>query len=185
MTEIKVYALTAVSNIPAVVYWLLLVGLIVGGAIILLTLKTRKAQTVSLLLLIEWVLMIFCVTVIFRHSDEESSINLLPFWSYFHYPENSYLEEMAVINLLNVVMFMPVGLLLKCGSPTINWKRIFLIGGTLSVVIEISQFLYNKGLCEIDDIIHNVFGCMLGYGFAMVLLFFLTNIKHQTIDNDN
>lgn len=39
-----------------------------------------------------------------------------------------------------------------------------LIGGCLSVFIELLQLVLQKGLSEIDDVMHNAFGCVIGYG---------------------
>lgn len=33
----------------------------------------------------------------------------------------------------------------------------------LSSLIEVLQFVFKKGLCELDDVFHNVLGCMIGY----------------------
>ena len=34
----------------------------------------------------------------------------------------------------------------------------------LSVFIELSQFVFNFGWCEVDDVISNTLGAMIGYG---------------------
>ena len=170
MIEIEVYALSAVSNIPSIVIWALLAVLVVGIGDIVLTQKTRKAQKISLLLLAEWVTLIYCSSIVFRAPREVSSINFLPLWSYFDYAENSYLKEMAAVNFLNVVLFVPVGFLLKLGIQNTTWKHVLMAGLILSATIEILQFLLCKGLCEIDDLIHNVLGCMLGYLLCYMIL---------------
>ena len=77
---------------------------------------------------------------------------------------------MAAINLLNVVMFMPIGFLLKFGVPQITCQKVILVGAILSALTELSQFVFRKGLCEVDDVIHNVLGCVLGYGLCYMIL---------------
>ena len=106
----------------------------------------------------------------FRESREANSINLLPLWSYFDYADNSYLKEMAAVNFLNVLMFVPAGFLLKLGFQNTTWKHVLMVGLILSATIEILQFLLCKGLCEIDDLIHNVLGCMFGYRLCYMIL---------------
>jgi glycopeptide antibiotics resistance protein len=105
--------------------------------------------------------------VVFRETRTDSSINLVPLWSYFGYAENRSFKEMAIINILNVVMFLPVGCLLRLGFLEIGWKQALVVGLILSALIELSQFFFKKGLCEIDDVIHNVIGCMIGYGLLL------------------
>lgn len=170
MAEIKIYALSTLSSIPVVAYWVLLFVLIIGIASILYSQRSRIVQRISLLILVEWVIFIYCSAVVFRESREVNSINLLPLWSYFDYAENSYLKEMAAVNFLNVVMFVPVGFLLKLGFQNTTWKHVLMAGLILSSNIEILQFLLCRGLCEIDDIIHNVIGCMIGCLAVHVIL---------------
>ena len=169
MTEFKVYAFGAVSKIPYIVYWMLLVVLVVGFALILFSQQTQKTQKIARLMLVEWVVLIFCSAVIFREARAERAISLVPLSSYFCIAENSYLKEVAVINLLNICMFLPVGFFLKFGYWRVAYKQVLFAGFILSATIEFSQFILCKGLCEIDDIIHNVAGCMFGYGIGKVI----------------
>ena len=76
-------------------------------------------------------------------------------------------------------MFIPIGMLLKLafcnndnhnvletpkgeqatkGQANLNWKGAMFVGLLLSTAIEVSQFVFCKGLCEVDDMIHNVGG---------------------------
>ena len=175
MTEIEVYARSSVANIPAIVLWLLLATLITGFAIIYLNLNSSANHNywwcgLARLLLVEWVVMILCTTVVFRDTRPESAITLIPLSSYFFIAENSYLKEVAVINLMNVVMFVPVGFLMKCSFRNMTWKHILLMSFILSSSVELLQLVFCKGLCEIDDIIHNVFGSLIGYLAVHVIL---------------
>ena len=163
MTEFKVYAFGAVSQIPSIVYWILLSVLVVGFALILFSQQMQKTQKIARLIFVEWVALIFCSAVIFREARAERAISLVPLSSYFCIAENSYLKEVAVINLLNICMFLPVGFFLKYGFWSVSYKQVLFAGFILSATIEFSQFILCKGLCEIDDIIHNVLGCMIGY----------------------
>ena len=170
MIEFKVYAFGAVSIIPSIVYWILLSVLVVGFALILFSQQMQKAQKMARLMLMEWVVLIFCSTVIFRETRGERAISLVPLSSYFCIAENSYLKEVAVINLLNICMFLPVGFFLKCGYRSVTCKKVFLIGFIVSFFVELLQFTFSKGLCEVDDLIHNVAGCMVGYAIATLIL---------------
>ena len=60
-------------------------------------------------------------------------------------------------------MLFPVGLLLPIVVDGKAKKMAGLIVGTVfSVVIEILQLIFCRGLFEWDDIIHNSLGCMIG-----------------------
>ena len=179
MIEFEVYAFGIASKIPSIVYLILLAVLVIGVAVILFSQKTRRTLKIARLMLMEWVVLIFCSTVIFRETRGESVINLVPLSSYFCIAENSYLKEVAVINLLNICVFLPVGIFLKYGYRNIICKKVLLVGFILSATIELLQFLLCNGVCEIDDIIHNVAGCMLGYGIASLLVLRINVVKNS------
>lgn len=66
----------------------------------------------------------------------------------------------AVQYLMNILFFIPYG-----SFPwKDNWKRVFVTGLILSVLIELSQFTFNLGWCEVDDVNSNTLGAMIGWG---------------------
>ena len=66
--------------------------------------------------------------------------------------------------LANVIMFLPVGVL--AGSIW-RWKGLSVAAG-LSAAIEILQLITARGLCEFDDVIHNMVGAAIGVGIVMI-----------------
>ena len=125
-----------------------------------------------MLLLLEWVFLIICSTLIFRDGCFQKEYNLMPLSSYFDYAENTCLMEMAALNILNVGLFVPVGFLLSCGSQRMTWWRVLCVAVVLSVGIEVLQLLLRRGLCETDDVLHNVVGAVMGYGIARLLFYY-------------
>jgi glycopeptide antibiotics resistance protein len=82
-----------------------------------------------------------------------------PFWSY------DVLNYKIIAQLiLNVLMFVPIGFLLGTIMKEIRWMQVMEIGCLLSAAIEILQLLTRRGVCNIDDVIHNTIGCAIGYG---------------------
>lgn len=65
--------------------------------------------------------------------------------------------------MMKVLVFVPVGLLLGCAFRSITWWKVMLIGGVVSVLIETMQFFFKRGFSEVDDVMHNTTGCILGY----------------------
>lgn len=61
---------------------------------------------------------------------------------------------------MNGVAFIPIGLLLGISFPDIKWWKVLLIGGAFSLLIETLQFFLRRGFAEVDDVWHNVVGCM-------------------------
>ena len=165
MTELRVYTNSVVSGVPILMYLGLLTVLSIGLVLLLWRKGLRDGLRYStMLLLAEWVFLVLCVSVLFRESEEDYRFNLIPLSSYFDYGENSYLMEKAALNILNVVLFFPVGLLLGCGFRGMTWRKVLAFGIGLSVTIELLQLAFKRGLCETDDVIHNVVGCLIGYG---------------------
>ena len=169
MVEIESYARSVASGIPIEIYWGLL-GLFFVGLLVLFWWKglRRGWRYCSTLLLAEWVFLVLYAIVFVRESGVEKDYNLMPFWSYWDYGENSYFMEMFGENILNVILFVPIGFLAGCGLRGVTWKKVLLLGGGFSVFIELLQFVFKKGFCETDDVIHNVLGCIIGYGLWRV-----------------
>ncbi len=107
------------------------------------------------LLLIEYVFLIFCSTVIFRTTGETRRYDFHPFWSYDR-------PDLLVENIMNVVVFIPVGLLLGCAYKQMTCWKALLIGCSISIAIESLQFWFMKGFSELDDVMHNTVGCLIG-----------------------
>ena len=101
----------------------------------------------------------FCSTVIFRTTGETRQYDFHPFWSY-----NG--SDLLPENIMNVVVFIPVGVLLGSmfqGSRfKMTWWKALLIGCSISITIEALQFCCMKGFSELDDVMHNTVGCLIG-----------------------
>lgn len=84
------------------------------------------------------------------------------FWAIRVWMANPTIESKkeSVQYLLNILFFIPYGLLFPWKD---NWKRVFVTALVLSVFIELSQFIFNLGWCEVDDVISNTLGAMIGY----------------------
>ena len=170
MIEIRVYALSIAERIPVELYWGFL-GVFIVGLLVLIWWKGlwQGLRYEAVFLLVEWVLLVLCGIVLFREAGAERECNLMPFWSYWDYGKDSYFLEMLGENILNVLLFVPIGFLAVCGLQGMTFKKVLYLGGGFSVFIELLQFVFKKGFCETDDVIHNVLGCMIGYGLNIVI----------------
>ena len=45
----------------------------------------------------------------------------------------------------------------------------YLASLSLSIMIELLQFILKRGLCETDDVIHNVLGAAIGFGIYCII----------------
>jgi glycopeptide antibiotics resistance protein len=156
--EFKQYIISLYKDIPQEVYEGLLSVFCLGVVLFVAFKGLRTGLRWSLLLLlIEYVFLIFCSTVIFRPTSETSQYDFHPFWSYDR-------PELFVENIMNVIVFIPVGMILGSllrvkGS----WLVVLLIGCSISITIEALQFCFMKGFSEVDDVMHNTVGCLIGW----------------------
>ena len=101
-----------INGIPHNVYVLALVVFCIGSALLLLTRGWNKSLRYCMgLLLSEYVILIYCSTVFFRASMAERQYDFTPFWSYS-------VERLIPENIMNVVVFVPIGLLI--GTQIVN-----------------------------------------------------------------
>ena len=153
------------------VEYVLISFLVLSVAVVIgmLVMKGSRAKRFVLeALLAEYYFLVLCSTVICRVSHEERHIEIMPFWNYSNiWNRVDYPADLIEV-LLNVALFVPIGLLL--GGIGFKTKKILLSGIFLSGIIEVSQFAFCKGLCETDDVMHNTLGCVIGY-FGFISLF--------------
>lgn len=70
---------------------------------------------------------------------------------------NSYVIE-------NIFLFIPLGFLVPLVFNKVRtFWRCIPIGFLLSICIEVTQLLTKRGFCQLDDVIMNTLGCMIGF----------------------
>lgn len=110
-------------------------------------------------ILISYTFLVLISTVFSREKLMKRYVVYLPFSSYLEWIQNGNMDVFWE-DLYNIIMFIPVGILV-CGK--CNMKTSCLIGMLFSILIEGLQFVLYKGTCELDDIINNVIGVIVGY----------------------
>lgn len=129
-------------------------------------------------LLSEYAFVVVCSTIICRgvQSFTFARLELIPFWTYkaviAHTPGVSVWDI-----VLNIALFVPLGFLVKLLYPKLKLLKIMLIAVLCSAFIETNQYLFEKGIAQIDDVMHNTLGCMLGWGIAWLCVRGFKNYK--------
>ena len=107
---------------------------------------------------------------------QEYHYNLVPFqeikrfWNY-----RDQLGMLAIMNLVgNVAIFMPLGFLRAVASEHRSFIRTSLDGFLFSLLVEIFQFIAKVGRFDVDDLILNTLGAMLGY-----IIFVIVNVMRR------
>lgn len=124
---------------------------------------------------------VLLVIVVFRPGHgavfEFSQGNFVPLKTIFEYLSGYYAWGTAMMNILgNIFIFTPVGLLLPLVFQTKAKKILWLLLLAYGIMPEILQAIFKSGVFDIDDIILNLLGVMLGY--LLFVIFY--RIVHQT-----
>lgn len=164
------YVVSLYKDIPSEVYIGLALVLCVGVVLLMVAYGFRKGTRLSAgLLMAEYVFLLYSSTVIFRATSEQfSGYDYHPFWSY-RAIQSGEKPQLLVENIMNVVVFVPVGILLGAAFRLMTWWKALCIGCGLSVGIEVLQFFFQRGFSEVDDVMHNTLGCLTGFMLVVII----------------
>lgn len=155
-----------------------------GNTLMKINISRQKVERIIIVLC--WLLMpiylyfVIKLTLKGRHYAYRTVI-IWPFWEYrklFTSARKIYWVK-QIFN--NIIMLLPWGLMLSFMT---NWvrslKHILIAGFGLSLCIEITQFITKRGTFEIDDLINNTMGALIGFGiYLLVDRFILTHLQSE------
>lgn len=132
------------------------------------TLRTKRVfRVIVVLALLFWSFAVSWNTLAGRESVlDNSASSLIPFHSYYVVFTGGE-RELLRCNFMNVVLFYPAGLLV-CALLPKRWRRgkkVLFVAGLLALVsvgIEFCQYQFALGQAEVDDVIHNTLGALIG-----------------------
>ncbi len=133
-------------------FWLLAMFIIRG--------KVRRVTAIVFSALS--VLLILLLTVYRGSGSGTKEINLIPFITFTYATVEN---EMYRMLFMNVALFIPFGLSLPFALPDkLRHKYLFTVisGALISVAVEASQYFFNLGRCETDDVLMNTLGVIIG-----------------------
>lgn len=74
-------------------------------------------------------------------------------------------KQESIQYIQNVLFFIPFGFLF----PWKKWKPVFVSALMASAIIEATQYIFNLGWCELDDVISNTAGALIGFGCYVIV----------------
>lgn len=160
------------TGIPSEVFYpsLLVTAIFLIVGLIWTRVKEKKRYVLWVLLL-EYAFIVVCSTIICRGTAklEFDRLEISPFWTY-----QSVLAHTPGVSIwdiiLNVVLFLPLGLLVKLLYPSTTVLRMMGIAILCSLFIETNQYVFEKGVAQFDDVMHNTIGALIGWLSGMVCL---------------
>ena len=104
-----------------------------------------------------YLLIIFCLTLLSREQGSTSKIDLeIGSTLRINVRNNAYVVE-------NILLFIPYGFCLAWRFGCRNkWLMNIVIGMATTLTVEYTQLITGRGVFQIDDILTNVAGCILG-----------------------
>lgn len=106
-------------------------------------------------------------TLVFRMVYRKRRYNLELFWSYKKAMAGATSLYYEIV--LNYFLLLPIGLIVPILVRKHKFFWTMVIGTLSSAAIEVLQLLLRRGLFELDDLIGNVLGVILGYGIYVLI----------------
>ena len=151
------YIINGIGNLK---YGVLL-GVAVYSLIFFFLYILKKRRSISWKCLVEAIFCIYSITLLITTGIFTLSYSLNGIFSFNLLP---FVGSSIIPVLLNFILFIPYGILLPFvfSSYKWNWKKVVIIGGLTSFIIEILQ-MFGGRYAEIDDFLINTFGAFFGY----------------------
>ena len=119
------------------------------------------------------------VTVLARESDGIYNAKTSLFWTYKTIARGGGTARRLLAEVfINIIMMMPIGLISPFVLRGYEFSITLIMGLMISLLIEISQYILQRGFFELDDIFHNIVGTLIGYLTYRVVKVFLIRCKN-------
>jgi glycopeptide antibiotics resistance protein len=108
------------------------------------------------------------------------SMNLIPFHTIKGYLSGTdiLLRSFALTNLLgNIVLFIPLGVYVTLFNRNKGFLQNTLLIILFSTCVEIIQYFFRLGVCDVDDVILNSLGGFIGISFYRTLFLILKDAR--------
>lgn len=131
--------------------------------------------------LVGYITMVLGVTLMGRGDHFKGAVNF-HFFSSYRDAWNSFGLMAWQQLILNILMFLPLGILLPLINPKFQrLKNTMTIALALTIFIELVQLISGRGVFELDDMVNNFLGALIGYGIVMSILAILNKKERLSI----
>ena len=113
---------------------------------------------------------LFKPNLMVRGIEFSPEFNLIPF------------TNTALITFnLNILLFIPFGLLLPIATKVKSFGKVILMGFLTSLLIELMQLGIGGRITDVNDLMTNTFGCLIGYGIYKIIERLRTNYEKKKV----
>ena len=127
-----------------------------------MTIPHKATKRLALIVFCFYMYAVLKLTV-FRPGYMQRQINLLLFVDLLEVYRYAGMRPFLRLFLGNIGWFVPFGFLLPYLSKTKSALRVVTAGALFSFGIEAAQFVFAKGVTELDDLLLNTLGVAIGY----------------------
>ncbi len=114
-------------------------------------------------------------------GTQEGPANLIPFKTIIPYLQGHNGLLIAVINIVgNIIALVPLGFLVPFVFPKMNWGRATILAIASGCIIEGMQVMLHVGIFDIDDVLLNGLGVLIGFGKFAIFSNFSKKAKSIT-----
>lgn len=152
------------------------------GTIILASILTKKELKLNMMFTILCVIMLAYLITLFKvlfldrtevstshniYSKDMRTLNLVPFETIKLFQrswKHGYLNKGLIVSNIcgNIVMFMPMVILLWCLIKKLRKPWLLaIINAAIIIIVEVCQYIFSVGSCDIDDFILNMIGVII------------------------
>lgn len=168
-----------------------LIGVV--AVVLIVLLRKWKGKTTELsdilsgMVLAVYVSIVLQLTLVCRESGSRIGIELDIFHGLVG-PDTERHWLMIAYAVLNCLLFVPLGVVLSLFSFVhergliIQFLLVLLISFAASMVIECVQLITQRGYYEVQDLMLNTLGGIIGWGLFRILFLFGTILKHRKVE---
>ncbi len=137
--------------------------------------KSKWRRRLAILFFLLYIFTVLWFTVL-KRSGNNQAVRLEAFWAIKSWLRGN--TKSGELLMANIAMFIPFGFLLssvcQIGGSGLNRSRkqaaaVIVAAAAFSFIIEILQFVLLRGLFELDDLIANITGALIGFCLYMFL----------------
>ncbi len=140
------------------------------GYVIYRCIKEKQSMNwMALLLFLAYIAIVIAVTILTRRGTVTRTVNMIPFDNVKTAIETGR-TQFVEGDILNVILFVPFGYLIRQINKQVFRRLIYVLimGFAASTLIESIQLIFHLGYCDINDIITNTLGAVIGYWISLV-----------------
>lgn len=134
----------------------------------------KHGNTAVRLACLGYLILLFKITVFrpgfsVQQLFQNGTVNLELFTDYWNLLANRQYFRWTYLFVGNLIWFVPFGFFVPfLDVPRASFRKTALVGFLLSLLIETAQFVFGTGISELDDLILNTAGVLLGYALFRV-----------------